>query len=179
MHPMTAEPPMRPTKDILDALVRIVGEANAISEPEAMTPYLVEWRDRYHGKAALVLRPGSTAEVASILKLANETRTAIVPQGGNTGLVGGQIPFESGNEVVVSLEPPHSRPRHRSLRQQHDRRGRPRARQGAKRGGERRPPLPLEPRFGGKLPDRRRACHQCRGHDRCSLTAARAISRLG
>ena len=42
-------------------------------------------------------------EVAAILKRANETRTAVVPQGGNTGLVGGQIPFESGNEVVVSL----------------------------------------------------------------------------
>ena len=48
-------------------------------------------------------KPGSTAEVAAILKRANETRTAIVPQGGNTGLVGGQIPFESGHEVVVSL----------------------------------------------------------------------------
>ena len=68
-----------------------------------MAPYLVEWRDRYFGKAALVLKPGSTAEVAAILKRANETRTAIVPQGGNTGLVGGQIPFESGHEVVVSL----------------------------------------------------------------------------
>jgi FAD/FMN-containing dehydrogenase len=94
---------MHPTKDTVDALIRVVGEANAISEPEAMTPYLVEWRDRYHGRAALVLKPGSTAEVASILKLANETCTDIVPQGGNTGLVGGQIPFESGNEVVVSL----------------------------------------------------------------------------
>ena len=69
-----------------------------------MAPYLVEWRDRYRGKAALVLKPGETEEVAAILKLANETKTAIVPQGGNTGLVGGQIPFETGHEVVVSLE---------------------------------------------------------------------------
>ena len=69
-----------------------------------MTPYLVEWRDRYRGKAALVLRPGETEQVSAILKCANETRTAIVPQGGNTGLVGGQIPFESGHEVVVALE---------------------------------------------------------------------------
>jgi FAD/FMN-containing dehydrogenase len=100
---MTAETLRRPSQDTLDALTRIVGEGHAISDPDAMTPYLVEWRDRYHGKAALVLRPGSTAEVASILALANATRTGIVPQGGNTGLVGGQIPFESGNEVVVSL----------------------------------------------------------------------------
>ena len=93
----------RPSEETLDALSRIVGEHHAIRDPAAMAPYLVEWRDRYVGKAALVLKPGSTAEVAAILKRANETRTAIVPQGGNTGLVGGQIPFESGNEVVVSL----------------------------------------------------------------------------
>ena len=93
----------RPSEETLDALSRIVGEYHAIRDPAAMAPYLVEWRDRYVGKAALVLQPGSTEEVAAILKRANETRTAIVPQGGNTGLVGGQIPFESGNEVVVSL----------------------------------------------------------------------------
>ncbi|MGA8689253.1 MAG: FAD-binding oxidoreductase [Methyloceanibacter sp.] len=98
------EPFDRPGQDTLDALVRIVGEAQAIRDAHAMTPYLVEWRDRYFGKAALVLKPGTTSEVAAILKRANETRTSIVPQGGNTGLVGGQIPFESGHEVVVSLE---------------------------------------------------------------------------
>jgi FAD/FMN-containing dehydrogenase len=100
---MTVAGLKRPAQATLDGFVRIVGEANAIGDADAMAPYLREWRDRYHGKAALVLKPGSTAEVASILKLANETRTAVVPQGGNTGLVGGQIPFESGNEVVVSL----------------------------------------------------------------------------
>ena len=95
--------PKKPSQETLDALVRVVGEDYAIRDPEGMAPYLVEWRDRYVGKAALVLKPGTTAEVAAILKRANETRTAIVPQGGNTGLVGGQIPFESGHEVVVSL----------------------------------------------------------------------------
>ena len=93
-----------PAPDTLDALARIVGKTHAICDEADMAPYLTEWRDRYRGKAALVLKPGSTDEVAAILKLANETLTAIVPQGGNTGLVGGQIPFESGNEVVVSLE---------------------------------------------------------------------------
>ena len=95
--------PKRPSEATLDAMVRIVGEDHAIREPAAMAPYLVEWRDRYVGRAALVLKPASAAEVAAILKRANETRTDIVPQGGNTGLVGGQIPFESGHEVVVSL----------------------------------------------------------------------------
>jgi len=102
---MTREPKHEPpSQDTIDALVRIVGEAHAIREEEAMAPYLVEWRDRYRGKAALVLKPGETSEVATILKHANEAKTPIVPQGGNTGLVGGQIPFESGHEVVVSLE---------------------------------------------------------------------------
>src|SRR5712691_4769914 len=102
---MTTErqtPPM-PSMDTLDALVRIVGEEHAIRDADGMAPYLVEWRDRYHGKAALVLKPGDTQEVAAILARAHATRTAIVPQGGNTGLVGGQIPFETGHEVVVSL----------------------------------------------------------------------------
>ncbi len=58
-------------------------------------------RDLYHGDTPMVLRPGSVAEVSAILKLANETKTAIVPQGGNTGLVGGQIPHHG--EIVLSL----------------------------------------------------------------------------
>jgi FAD/FMN-containing dehydrogenase len=94
----------KPSRDTIDALARIVGEEHAMRDADAMAPYLVEWRERYYGKAALVLRPGDTEEVAGILKLANETKTAIVPQGGNTGLVGGQIPFETGHEVVVALE---------------------------------------------------------------------------
>lgn len=102
---MKAEPrDQRPSQATIDALVRIVGEDYAIRDEAAMAPYLVEWRDRYRGKAALVLKPGETEEVAAILRLANETKTAIVPQGGNTGLVGGQIPFETGHEVVVLLE---------------------------------------------------------------------------
>jgi FAD/FMN-containing dehydrogenase len=102
---MTAErsiPPM-PSTDTIDALVRIVGEEHAIRDADAMAPYLTEWRDRYVGKAALVLKPADTQEVAAILARSHATRTAIVPQGGNTGLVGGQIPFETGHEVVVSL----------------------------------------------------------------------------
>src|SRR4029450_16462 len=102
---MTCTPKHKPPDpDTIDAFVRIVGARHAIRDEAEMAPYLVEWRDRYRGKAALVLKPGDASEVSSILKLANETMTAIVPQGGNTGLVGGQIPFESGHEVVVSLE---------------------------------------------------------------------------
>ncbi len=90
-----------------EALVKqfadIVGDANALRDPETMAPYLVEQRRLYEGKAAMVLRPNSTAQVSEILKLAHATGTVIVPQGGNTGLVGAQIPFSSGNEIIVQL----------------------------------------------------------------------------
>ena len=92
-----------PTKDTLDRLAAVVGTGHAIAEPPAMAAYLHELRERWIGRAALVLRPGSVEEVQRILAIASETATAIVPQGGNTGLVGAQIPFESGDEVVLSL----------------------------------------------------------------------------
>lgn len=99
---MDAPPTRRPDAGTLRRLAAIVGDRYALTG-EAMGPYLVEWRDRFLGKAAMVLRPGSTEEVARILALANAGRVGIVPQGGNTGLVGGQIPSASGDEVVVSL----------------------------------------------------------------------------
>ncbi len=87
--------------DLLKRFVAIVGEKYAVTDPKDQAPYLVEMRDLYHGHTPLVLRAGSVKEVSEILKLANETKTAIVPQGGNTGLVGGQIPHHG--EVVLSL----------------------------------------------------------------------------
>src|SRR5689334_4668327 len=87
--------------ELLARFVAIVGQKYALTDPQAQTPYLVEMRDLYRGHTPVVLRPGSVEEVAAILKLANETKTAIVPQGGNAGLVGGQIPHH--NEVVLSL----------------------------------------------------------------------------
>jgi D-lactate dehydrogenase (cytochrome) len=87
--------------DLLARFAAIVGEKNAITDPQAQAPYLVEMRDMFRGHTPMVLRPGSVAEVAKILALANETATAIVPQGGNTGLVGGQTPQHG--ELVLSL----------------------------------------------------------------------------
>jgi D-lactate dehydrogenase (cytochrome) len=87
--------------DLLSRFAAIVGERYAVTDPAAQEPYLVEQRDLYHGRTPVVLRPGSVAEVAAILRLANETRTPIVPQGGNTGLVGGQIPHQG--EILLSL----------------------------------------------------------------------------
>src|SRR3954467_4444163 len=86
---------------LLSQFAAIVGERYAITDPAMQEPYLKEMRDLYRGRTPMVLRPGSVAEVSAILKLANETRTAIVPQGGNTGLVGGQLPYNG--EIILSL----------------------------------------------------------------------------
>jgi FAD/FMN-containing dehydrogenase len=102
---MLDKPDNRPEKTINPELLArfsaIVGEKFAITDPQSQTPYLVEMRDLFRGHTPVVLRPGSVAEVSAILKLANETGTPIVPQGGNTGLVGGQIPHH--NEIVLSV----------------------------------------------------------------------------
>src|SRR5437016_5689261 len=87
--------------DLLARFAAIVGDKNAITDREAQAPYLTEPRDMFRGTSPVVLRPGSVGEVAEILKLAHETSTAIVPQGGNTGLVGGQI--AQHGEIVLAL----------------------------------------------------------------------------
>ena len=86
----------------LARFIKVVGENNAITDKDKQAPFLVEFRALWTGHSPVILRPGSTAEVSEILKIANETATAIVPQGGNTGLVGGQIPHNG--EVVLSLQ---------------------------------------------------------------------------
>jgi D-lactate dehydrogenase (cytochrome) len=89
--------------DLLARFIAIVGEKHAITDPAEQEGYLVENRGLYRGRTPAVLRPGSAEEVAQIIRLANETGTPIVPQGGNTGLVGGQTPSESGAEILLSL----------------------------------------------------------------------------
>src|SRR6187401_2076213 len=87
--------------ELLTQFAKIVGERFAVTDPSLQTQYLKEMRDLYTGSTPMVMRPGSVDEVSAILKLANETKSAIVPQGGNTGLVGGQIPHHG--EIVLSL----------------------------------------------------------------------------
>jgi FAD/FMN-containing dehydrogenase len=96
-------PSPSPTGDLLDRFAAIVGPGHALRAPQDIVPFLTEPRDLFHGKTSLVLKPGSVEEVAAILHLADETLTPIVPQGGNTGLVGGQVPDASGRAVIVSL----------------------------------------------------------------------------
>ncbi|WP_342642972.1 FAD-binding oxidoreductase [Rhodoligotrophos ferricapiens] len=93
-----------PSSDTLNRFAAIVGVSHALREDADKAPYLIEPRDLYAGRTPMVLLPSSTEEVAKILALANETRTAIVPQSGNTGLVGGQTPHKQGSEIVLSLK---------------------------------------------------------------------------
>jgi FAD/FMN-containing dehydrogenase len=80
-----------------------IGAAHVLTDPHDTAPFLTDWRHRYTGAACAVLRPGTTQEVAAVVKLANAHRIALVPQGGNTGLVGGATPDATGNQAVVSL----------------------------------------------------------------------------
>ena len=89
---------------LIARFAHIVGERNAlVAEPE-IEPYVTETRGLFPGDSALVLLPGSVDEVVAIMKLATETGTPVVPQGGNTGLVGGGVPDTSGDQIVVSLK---------------------------------------------------------------------------
>src|SRR3954447_25678859 len=92
-------PPLPP--ELIAKFRAIVGDKYAVTDKADIAPYLTEERDLFHGKSPLVLRPGTTAEVSDICKLASAHKIALVPQGGNTGLVGGQTPHNG--EVVVSL----------------------------------------------------------------------------
>ena len=100
---LTASPSRSATPSLANRIAEIIGERYVLTDPLDVEPYLIEQRDLWHGKALCVVRPGSTAEVAAILKLCNETNTPVVPQGGNTGLVGGQVPDTSGTQIVLSL----------------------------------------------------------------------------
>ncbi|MBH5389736.1 FAD-binding oxidoreductase [Bradyrhizobium diversitatis] len=95
----SATPPLAP--ELIAQFRKIVGDRHAITDATDIEPYVTEERNLFHGRSPLVLRPGSTAEVSAICKLASAHSIALVPQGGNTGLVGGQTPHNG--EVVVSL----------------------------------------------------------------------------
>ncbi|MCO5731089.1 FAD-binding oxidoreductase [Rhizobium sp. SSA_523] len=93
-----------PSPELLSRFAALVGPDHAVTEPAEIAPRLVENRGLYHGRSAMLLKPGSTEEVSAILSLASETQTPIVPQTGNTGLVGGQTPSEDGRALILSLE---------------------------------------------------------------------------
>lgn len=89
--------------EMAQQLASIVGDKYVLTAPADMEAFLSEPRDLWHGAAACVVRPGTTGEVAQILAFADRNNLKIVPQGGNTGLVGGQTPDRSGREILLSL----------------------------------------------------------------------------
>ena len=87
--------------DVAARLKAAAGPKGFTEDPAEIAPHLEEWRSKYKGRATLMLRPATTAEVSAILAICNESGTPVVPQAGNTGLVGGQIPFD--NESLLSF----------------------------------------------------------------------------
>jgi FAD/FMN-containing dehydrogenase len=95
--------PAMTAPSLLERLAAIVGPRGLLTAPEEIEPYLADWRGHYRGKAPAVVRPADTAEVAAVVRLCAETRTGIVPQGGNTGMCGAATPSPGGGEIVLSL----------------------------------------------------------------------------
>jgi len=91
------------SSDSLQQLKAIVGPAGYLDQPGDVEPYTIDHRKLYKGATPLVLRPDSTEQVASILRLCNEAGIGVVPVGGNTSYCGGATPSEDGSQVVVSL----------------------------------------------------------------------------
>ena len=89
--------------DLIETLSAIVGAAQVLTAPADIAPHLTDWRGRYHGAARCVVRPGSTAEVAAVVKACVAAGVPMVPQGGNTSLCGAATPDASGAAVVISL----------------------------------------------------------------------------
>src|SRR5258706_10833309 len=88
---------------LVERLREIVGSAGLITAPQEVAPYASDWRKRYAGTPAAVVKPASTAEVAEVVRACADSRTAIVPQGGNTGLCGAATPDASGSQIVLNL----------------------------------------------------------------------------
>ena len=91
------------TGDVMDRLKQALGPAGWIDDARDMAPYLADMRGIYPARSPLVARPKSAAEVAAVIKICAEAGVGVVPQGGNTGLVGGSVPSDSGTEIVLNL----------------------------------------------------------------------------
>lgn len=91
------------TSELISHLGHLLGPAQVLCPPDDLSAYELDWRKRWRGRALAVVRPGSTAEVAEVVKACAAASVSLVPQGGNTGLVGGGVPDDQGRQVVLSL----------------------------------------------------------------------------
>lgn len=88
---------------LLDDLRTAIGAEHVLTDPADLAAYATDWRGAYRGTPLAAVRPGSTAEVAAVVRLTHDAGVAIVPQGGNTGMCGGAVPSDDGTQVVLSL----------------------------------------------------------------------------
>ena len=95
--------PRPPDLNTLGELKAAVGNGSWLEAPEAVAPFLSDFRRLYHGATPLVLLPRNVGEVAEILRICNREEVAVVPHGGNTGYCGGATPDEAGSQIVLSL----------------------------------------------------------------------------
>lgn len=101
--PDTTATPTRPDAALLARLAAILGPAGLLTEAADTAAYAEDWRRLYQGRTAAVLRPAGTAELAQAVRACAEAGIALVPQGGNTSMVGGAVPAEDGSQLVLSL----------------------------------------------------------------------------
>lgn len=92
------------TTSLLERFRTILPDSSVITEPEEIAPYCREWRGRYHHLAQMVVKPKTTLEVSKVLEVAHGAGVEVIPQTGNTGLVGGQVPVADGEGVILSLD---------------------------------------------------------------------------
>ena len=97
--PLAAAPPAA----LLDRLRAILGPAGLLTDAADTAPHVEDWRRLYRGQTAAVLRPANTAELAACVAACAEAGVAIVPQGGNTSMVGGAVPAADGSELILTL----------------------------------------------------------------------------
>jgi FAD/FMN-containing dehydrogenase len=86
---------------LIDDLISVVGSEHVLIDPTLIEPYATDWTRRWHGHAAAVVRPGSTQEVADVVRVCGNHRAPIIPQGGNTGLVAGGVPAANADDSTV------------------------------------------------------------------------------
>jgi FAD/FMN-containing dehydrogenase len=89
-------------REVLAPIAEVVGERGIITDPFAIEPFMVSWRDSWAGRVPLVVQPASTEELAAVVRICARTGTPIVPQGGNTGLTGASQPHDDNSEIVIS-----------------------------------------------------------------------------
>jgi FAD/FMN-containing dehydrogenase len=94
---------LMPVDQLQPALAAIVGPVQVLTEPDVVAGYTIDWTGRWRGQARMVVRPGSTAEVAGVVRACAEAGGAVVPQGGNTGLVGGGVPAQDSRQPAIIL----------------------------------------------------------------------------